>query len=332
MNFKLKIIYILSLFILFNPSLCFAKSITIDGKYYQTDTIIEDENFTYNALEDTLTLKGINISYLKITNNLKIILEGDNFIENNNDFPALSAYELEITGNGTLNINSINKGISCKKILLNNTNIKVKSQSSAFATSSTNNYDLIVNNSNLDVETTKEVFNVVNGNLYLNNSNINIENAFTLTGGFSLNTYIDNTSLNIKEIRGINSMGLSVYVQGNSKVYVHATNNLFLNKNYIIDDNLMILRSDDGINYESIINTSKDEYIKIINQIDNEEININEKEGDSYDIQDSILSIEETSNNIDNPKTLDNSFKYIIILFSSLIIIIFLLKRVVLNG
>ena len=84
---------------------------------------------------------------------LKIILEGNNYLINDNkSMDAIDGYKVEITGDGTLNIDSKRSGIIADQVLIKNTNVNVKSEKSSISSSSVYNYDLIVNNSNIMIE------------------------------------------------------------------------------------------------------------------------------------------------------------------------------------
>ena len=74
------------------------------------------------------------------------------------------------------------------------------SKSDAITSSSSYNYDIIIDDSNLNIGSEVNIFNVVSGNLYLNNSNIKILKGKYFVGGFTNDVYLNNTNLEIEEI------------------------------------------------------------------------------------------------------------------------------------
>lgn len=292
MKIKLKIFYLISLFFLLSPTYCLAKSIRIDNISYNVEDILINDNYVYNAIDDTLTLKNANLKSIKTTSDLKIILEGKNYLNNDDSLlDGISAKKIEIIGNGSLTINSKKRGIVGEKILINYTNININSDKDAICTSSNNNYDFIINNSNINIETKEEVFNIVSSDIYLNNSNIQIESAEQLTSSFGKYTYINNTNLNIKKIKTVNYNSYYIYVNGNSDLYVYATNNSYSSIRYKLGENLKILGSLDNLNYQPITETSKDKYIKITNNFNS----IIEKE---KELLKRITELDEKENNL----------------------------------
>ena len=263
MIIKLKFIFCFFFLLFLTPKICFAKIIEIDRITYDVVDVLDQETFIYDAKNDTLTLKNANLKTIKTSNSLKINVEGENTLVNDiSNLDSIVAKDLIITGSGNLNIISNRKGIIGERIKIQGTNLSILSKSDAITSSSSYNYDIIIDDSNLNIGSEVNIFNVVSGNLYLNNSNIKILKGKYFVGGFTNDVYLNNTNLEIEEINSFRISSKKVYVNQNSKLYIHAIDNRFLNKNYIINDNLTMLTSLDGNIYSELKN-EKDNYIKI---------------------------------------------------------------------
>ena len=282
------------------PTKSFAKEIVIDDIKYESDKIIEQDNFIYNPNTDTLTLTNANLNTIKTNENLKIVLIGNNYIVNDNITQiAISGKRIEIEGEGILILESVNSGISGEKITINRTNLKINSKHTPLTMLSTSNHDLIINNSNLELESEGEIFNIRKGNIYLNNSNIKIIKANDVLSTYTKNLYVNNTNLNILEAVTMNYNQELIYVDGNSYLKIKTTKNYFLDNNYVLGSKLNILSSDDDINYQEINPLKKSIYIKIYNQID--ERLLNEK-AEELKKQEQLLNNKENSLNIEFEK------------------------------
>ncbi len=264
---KKNILLILGLVIFCIPNICLAKTITIDNQEYSTSSIIQNENFTYDAAFNTLKIKNMTFKTIETAEDLKIILEGNNYLTNSNvdsNYAVISANSLEITGDGTLSVSTTGRFISCLKLVINNTNLKVNSSGNIFSNklpSENIGYDTIINNSTLELETLENVFNQLNTNTYITNSNINVLKAKKVDGGIN-KFYIINSKMKVEEVNTFSFSG-NVYLNCNSDFFVHALNNKLPNKNYFIDATLKALESSDGSTWNDINSSSKPNYLKI---------------------------------------------------------------------
>ena len=277
MKIKLKFIFCFFFLLFLTPKICFAKIIEIDRITYDVVDILDQETFVYDAKKDILTLKNANLKTIKTSNSLKINVEGENTLVNNDSsLDSIVAKDLVITGNGTLDIISNKAGIRGERIKIYGVNLSISSKNDAIASSSSCNFDLIIDNSNLNIKSDNNIFNVVSGNLYLNNSQVKILTGKYFVGGFTNDVYLNNTNLEIDKINSFRISSKKVFVNQNSKLSIHATNNYFLNKNYVIDDSLTMLTSMDGNTFLKTQN-KKDDYIKIFPTIEEDSLQI-EKE------------------------------------------------------
>ena len=277
MKIKLKFIFCFFFLLFLTPKICFAKIIEIDRITYDVVDILDQETFVYDAKKDILTLKNANLKTIKTSNSLKINVEGKNTLVNNDSsLDSIVAKDLVITGNGTLDIVSNKRGIYSERVKIQGTNLSISSKNDAIASSSSCNFDLIIDNSNLNIKSDNNIFNVVSGNLYLNNSQVKILTGKYFVGGFTNDVYLNNTNLEIDKINSFRISSKKVFVNQNSKLSVHATNNYFLNEDYVIDDSLTMLTSMDGNAFLESKN-KKDDYIKIFPTVTQDNLQI-EKE------------------------------------------------------
>ena len=269
-----KICFILSLCFCFIPVVCHAKSIEIDYLTYTTDSIIEKDNFTYNAIEDTLILKNANLELIRCNNNLKIILEGNNYITSPSD--GIYAKKLEITGEGTLSIVANELAIMATSTKIENTTINLKSSGYNIAGVG----GMIINNSKITSTCGSSIFNPVTSDVIINNSSIIINKTKNLTQ--DSNFYINNSNLIILECVKVAHVFKNIYVNGNSNVYIYSSNNEVPCYRYILDSNMIFLGSSDNLNYYEITDYSdKPKYIRIITKdYNNELINLQELENE----------------------------------------------------
>lgn len=271
MYFKLKLTFVVCFTFFLLPFICQAKTISIDDISYQVLDVLELDGLKYDAKNDTLTLTNANLKTIKTSENLNIVIIGDNYLTNDNITQiALSAKNIEITGNGKLTIESNNSAIFSEKITINRTNLKIKSKQIPFSMLSSCNHDFICNNSNLEIETENEIFNIRKGNIYLNNSIVKIIKSKEILNTYTKNLYINNTDFTSLESLTMSYNNNQVYIYGNSYVKIKTTNNSFFNQNYQIGDNLSISSSSDDKLYEQAIPNKKDTYIKIYNLLDDE--------------------------------------------------------------
>ena len=263
MKFSLKFVLFITLLLVISPTICLAKSIRINGNLYETDSILETNTYVYNANKNTITLKNANLSSLETENDLKFILQGENKIEGSGTLDGIKAKSIVIEGSGSLEITNVKNGIYGTKITVNNTNLKINANNYCF----NSNQDMIINNSKLVLKSQSKVFNVISNDLYFNNSKIEVVKTKNFVGNFLKNLYINNTTLNILENETLKYNQIPIYVNGLSKIMIKSTNNKFKNSNYVLGENLKMLGSSDGLNYQETINSS-DSYIKIYNILD----------------------------------------------------------------
>jgi len=271
---NLKIIFILIMVLI--PSVCSAKTIKIDDVSYNLNIgeSIEEETFSYVAVSDTLTLKNANLKTVYTEENLNIVLVGNNYFKSENA-NSIIGKNVTVSGDGSLNIEADFNGIAGDKITINNTTLNIKAGNFCLKVYSTDNKDLIVNNSNLTLASAYNIFNAYEGNLYLNNSNILVVEGYSLLDTNSNNIYLNNTRLTAKVTTVINRVARFVYVSGKSEIQVENARNSLMSKNYILGDNLKILGSVDGITYQAITESSRDKFVHIY--YEDEEILLNEE-------------------------------------------------------
>ena len=262
---KKQLLIILSVFFFAINPVCFAKTITIDSVNYnvEANNILKKDNFTYDPNQDLLTLYNDNLKTIHTTENLNIVLEGENTFINDNIGTTIKAKNLEIKGKGNLKITSLGKGLEIAKFTLTNTNLSIDSQDVGIVASS---YDVIINNSTLEINSCEDAFRIIEKNLYLNNSKLKINSKF-LIGDFGKDIYVNNSNLNLKLQYGIrSSLIYLLYVNGNSNLFLETinSNNKFLVNNLVLDNNLKLLGSLDNKNYEEKFDYEKTKYIQII--------------------------------------------------------------------
>ena len=275
---KHKICMLLIFAFCFMPTICKAKSIEINREFYDVNSILEKDNFIYDPNNDTLILNNANVSIVKTEENLKIILEGDNYI--NNDFTNLIgiyAKNLEITGNGNLTISTNETAMYATSIKIYNTNININSEKSNFTTL---NGNIVIDNSIITSSSNGPVFNPVNHDVYLNNSSLLVEKSSYIINGLTFNTYINDSNIIVLECSKLGHTFRNVYVNGNSNIYIHSLKNEVPCSRYIIDENMIILESSDNLTYNEVINlTDKPNYLRIINKdYNNQLINLQQLE------------------------------------------------------
>ncbi len=251
---KLKLSFVISLLLIFMPSICMAKTIKIDRKNYNTDSILEQDGFIYNAIEDTLILENANLETISISSDLKIILKGENSIKTNltENFPSIEAKNLVITGDGLLNIDS--SGIGVKSTILNiiDTNLNINSSGYNFISKS----DIKVSNSILNVSSDKNsIFNPVDSNIYLNNSQVIVHKTKDFINGFGHEMYVDNSDIEILEGDSFRNNFYNTYISGNSKIYCYCKKNQYWMQFYkIMEDDFILMGSNDNQIYYDVTN------------------------------------------------------------------------------
>ena len=124
---KIKLIFMLGLTFLLFPVFCSAKTIEIDGKEYDVASILDKDGYKYDASKNTLTLTNTTLKSIRIEDNLKIVLVGDNYLKSENQ-NAIDCKSLEIEGEGTLTISSGKNGIYASRITINRTNLNINSK------------------------------------------------------------------------------------------------------------------------------------------------------------------------------------------------------------
>lgn len=251
---KLKLSFVISLLLIFMPSICMAKTIKIDRKNYNTDSILEQDGFIYNAIEDTLILENANLETISISSDLKIILKGENSIKTNltENFPSIEAKNLVITGDGLLNIDS--SGIGVKSTILNiiDTNLNINSSGYNFISKS----DIKVSNSILNVSSDKNsIFNPVDSNIYLNNSQVIVHKTKDFINGFGHEMYVNNSDIEILEGDSFRNNFYNTYISGNSKIYCYCKKNQYWMQFYkIMEDDFILMGSNDNQIYYDVTN------------------------------------------------------------------------------
>ncbi len=251
---KLKLSFVISLLLIFMPSICMAKTIKIDRKNYNTDSILEQDGFIYNAIEDTLILENANLETISISSDLKIILKGENSIKTNltENFPSIEAKNLVITGDGLLNIDS--SGIGVKSTILNiiDTNLNINSSGYNFISKN----DIKVSNSILNVSSDKNsIFNPVDSNIYLNNSQVIVHKTKDFINGFGHEMYVDNSDIEILEGDSFRNNFYNTYISGNSKIYCYCKKNQYWMQFYkIMEDDFILMGSNDNQIYYDVTN------------------------------------------------------------------------------
>ena len=158
---NLKISFILTLLLL-SPIICNAKTIEINSNIYEVEDTLETDSFSYDAKNNTLILNNASLKTIRTGSDLKIILIGENYLENNlKTINCIDVGNLKIVGDGKLNILSKKGGIVGTSIYIENSNIMINSSSNAFSSSSENNLDMIINNSNIEIISSTNAFNIV---------------------------------------------------------------------------------------------------------------------------------------------------------------------------
>lgn len=296
-NIKKYIFIIILFLVVFKFNNCFAKSIIINDVNYNLDTneVLETDTYIYDSGKNNLTLINANLFNIKSSYDLNIILVGNSKITQESTlYPALEANEIVISGDGTLEINSNYIGIEAEKITFDGVDATINTE--YLNISSLSNADLILNNSNLTLSSNSNNLLALNSNIYINNSNINVLKGTNLITSSSKKIYINSSNLNLN-LESMMFLNYPVYVNGKSKVQVYSSNNSYLNSEYILDDNLCIFQSDDGINYVDLNKNEKSKYI-LIDYIDDKKKLEDENQKIKEELYNLNLNLESKQQNI----------------------------------
>ncbi len=173
----------------------------ITGKYtissagdYYVDSTIEGKKITVSAEGAVLYLKGATLSnekkVIESSVSFTITLIGENSITNTDTDEQKTAITcdgtLTINGNGSLDITSINNGISADSIIISGASVSVNAQKDG----------LHAEISAYDDSTSEPTFSYDNGYVYVENSTLTINSA---SDGIQADTfvYIKNSNINI---------------------------------------------------------------------------------------------------------------------------------------
>ena len=254
---KLKICFLILLVFGIIPTICNAKTIAINNKTYNVETILETDTYVYNALEDTLTLNNANLETIRSDSYLKINLVGENTLSNKG-CPAIEAYNLEIIGNGSLTISTDYTAIHGTTLKINDATIKVNSSNFAFSSSN----DLYINNSNIIASASYCIFDVSDSNVNIDNSSVIVNNTHYFVDTFTKELFIKNSNVSILECDMYRFMGYNTYISGNSTLNIYAKENKLPNRFYVLEGKISFLGSNDDITYYDI-SESNDKYLYI---------------------------------------------------------------------
>lgn len=291
-----KIKIILSLMLFLTPTICFAKTIKIDRTYYNVDNVLELSGLLYDANNDTITLTNANLISIQTDNDLKIILNGENTINNDRSVSeCIKGSHVTIEGNGTLNLISASRGVSANTIDINNTTIYGDVFTSMFVLTG-NDTNMNIKNSNVIFKDNESAFYIINGGVNIDESNIIIKKTISLGSDTLKHININNSNLDVVECNNLFIENGIMNIDSNSKVFVYCKNGL--DSSNFSGENIKYYGSIDNNNYHENIKND-DKYLKVMGDF-NLESKLEEIETEKEKLQQEINKIEEKSNELDN--------------------------------
>ena len=286
---------IISLILFLTPTICFAKTIKIDGTNYNVDDKLELNGLIYDSSNDTLILNNATLTGIYSDNDLKIIVNGENTINNNRSVSScIKGNHVTIEGNGKLNLISKSKGVSANKLDINNTTIIGDVFTSMFVLTGDNPI-MNISNSNIVFKDLESAFYIVNGIVNIVDSNVITEKTINVMSDNTNFININNSTFDVIETNYITSGDGLIKIDSNSKLFIYSLDGL--DEKNIDGESIKYLGSNDNSNYHENI-TNDDKYLKIIPD-SNLESELENLKTQKEEIEEELKKIEEKNNELD---------------------------------
>mgnify|MGYP004534201329 FL=1 len=284
-----------------------AKTLAIDGRYFQDDEDINEVSFSFKSQEKIIYLKDYHGGYILYNDSYTIVLSGNNAMDCYSKEACITGQNIVIK-DGNLMLNGSNYGIIANNVDVINSNIAIYDSSNGIKIK---NKELNVNKSNLYISS-KNIGIIAANTFSLKESEVSIEKSnIGITSSNNLELSLEDAKLKIHNNRAIEGSMIKKII--NSTIDIKGS----FEKRFVEPTNdKTITVSFDGKDYVSDDDYSKYPYVMITGR----------------------SSLPETKNEyytksiyVDNPNTSDNVYLFVFIFVFSLSSLLILILRSVIK-